>query len=136
MNNHDNDKRPYEKLMAAIINRAVLDMCIKPRGRKFTHRVVASGEGTSSIRAIEFIFKNGTMAKVYLELLGIDIEIFRERLLKTMYAPQSLGDKKILTKEISEGHKRAFRFNYNQYQIEEAKTAALKAEMEKWRKRA
>lgn len=101
--------RAEKKLLAAIIHRAVLDMCSKPVRQRLT---------LDAQHAMWFIFKENTIAQTYLDLLDMDIINFRRNLLKTMYSGNSMDTLSL--------NKRNFRFNYNQYMADELKIADKK----------
>jgi hypothetical protein len=124
--------RGEAKLLAAIINRAILDCCGRPIKRKYKKNPdLPEEEQTSSDtrEAFRFIFNDEGMAKIYLEFLNLDIKTFRHKLLKTMF------DETIKIKpDTDKLNKRAFRYNYNQFRHEELKTQQLKEEMLKWKR--
>lgn len=69
--------RGEQKLIAAIIARAVEDAAAKP-GKGFLPEHV--------LTALDFLFTPGSMLEFYLPLLDMDVGVFRQNLRDAMYA--------------------------------------------------
>lgn len=100
------EPRGEQKLLAAIISHALADASAPPVKRLGKDGNVSLLSRDTST-ALDFLFDEGSMLEVYLQLLDIDAGMFRRNLLEHMYSnpPQKLG-------ELSDTKVRNIRINY------------------------
>ena len=91
------------KLISAVIALAVSDCCDPPLKDKKSYKLT-----DKSLHALRFLFENNKYCHLYLELLDIDLDSFRTRLVSSMYADTNL-------KDITDQKKRFFRMNHARF---------------------
>lgn len=98
------DVTPERQLLSAIVAKAITDATMPPPPNTPIHPYARS--------ALEYLFSNDV--DLYLELLDIDPEAFKERITKTFWSDSEF---------LPESQKRTFQSNYKRWQQE--KNAAL-----------
>jgi hypothetical protein len=105
MTGYINQHVAHKRLLAAVIGLAISDAC---KGAKSIELLMDARSG------LRFLFKHSDL---YLSLLDIDPQQFRQRLLDYIH---NKTIKKTLPYELTDMDRRAFRINYNKWLQEQA----------------
>lgn len=126
------DPDGYRQMLSSILWLAVYDACSKPVQRVTGRKWYRPTDHASS--AIRFIFEEGSGSYFpkYIECLGMDAEAFRQKLVRTMYAQESLQH--LPFGGLPDGAQKNFRFNHTYWLTEPHQKGDLYAALEQNRR--
>jgi len=94
---------PEQRLLAAIIAKAVTDCCDRPTNSKKGARITGV-----ALDALRFLFKDNEACRSYCSMLDMNLPSFRTHLVSTMHGTTGAA-------HITERSKRCFRINYARF---------------------